>query len=113
MTYTSIRAGLALLALLPVTSLQAAPLGRLFFSPAERHHLDRQQAAPRPPAPPPRLDGIITRSAGAPTLFLDGRATLATPRQVNAGDGTARITGPDGRSHRLRVGDPPPESSPP
>jgi hypothetical protein len=72
MTYTSIRTGLALLALLATTTLQAEPLGRLFFSPAERLHLNRQQAAPRPPAPPPRLDGIITRSEGAPTLFLDG-----------------------------------------
>ena len=57
--------------------------------------------------------GIITRSAGAPTLFLDGQATLANPRQVSAGDSTAHIKGPDGRSHRLRVGDPPPEAPPP
>lgn len=110
MTYTSIRAGLALLALLPVTSLQAAPLGRLFFSPAERQHLDRQQAAPRPPAPPPRLDGIITRSDGAPTLFLDGQATVVRPGQVRIRDASAQVSTADGRQHRLRVGVPPPDA---
>ena len=101
------------LLLAPWQASRAEAPGRLFFSPAERARIDHPPKAVPPPVPPPRLDGIITRSAGAPTLFLDGRATLATPRQVNAGDGTARITGPDGRSHRLRVGDPPPESSPP
>jgi len=101
------------LLLAPWQASRAEALGRLFFTPAERARIDHPPKAVPPPVPPPRLDGIITRSAGAPTLFLDGRATLANPRQVNAGDGTARITGPDGRSHRLRVGDPPPESSPP
>ena len=104
---------IGLVGLSPAEAADTPELGRLFFTPAERARIDHPPKAGPPPVPPPRLDGIITRSAGAPTLFLDGRATLANPRQVNAGDGTARITGPDGRSHRLRVGDPPPESSPP
>ncbi|HOY02481.1 hypothetical protein [Zoogloea sp.] len=61
-----------------------------------------------PPAAPPRLDGIITRSAGNPTLFLDGQATAAHSGQVRMGDATARVAARDGRWHRLRVGDPPP-----
>ena len=101
------------LLLAPWQASRAEALGRLFFTPAERARIDHPPKVEPPPVPPPRLDGIITRSAGAPTLFLDGQATLANPRQVNAGDGTARIKGPDGRSHRLRVGDPPPEASPP
>jgi len=101
------------LLLAPWQASRAEALGRLFFTPAERARIDHPPKVEPPPVPPPRLDGIITRSAGAPTLFLDGQATLANPRQVSAGDSTAHIKGPDGRSHRLRVGDPPPEAPPP
>lgn len=110
MAYTSIRTGLALFAFLSATTLQAEPLGRLFFSPAERLHPDRKHADTPPPPPPPRLDGIITRSAGAPTLFLDGQATAARPDQVRIEDASALVLSPDGRRHRLRVGIPPPDA---
>lgn len=108
MTYISIRAACALLAFLPTSTLAAEPIGRLFFSPAERVHTNQQLVASPPPAEPPRLDGIITRSAGNPTLFLDGQATAAHSGQVRMGDATARVAARDGRWHRLRVGDPPP-----
>lgn len=56
--------------------------GRLFFTPGERHALDR----PPPPAPPPkatmpasppsaapqRIDGFLRHSSGETTLWLDG-----------------------------------------
>ncbi len=107
MTWTSIRFAFALLALLPGTCPAAEPLGTLFFSPAERARL-RHHAPTPTPAPPPRLDGIITRSAGNPTLFLDGQAHAAQPHQIRMDNATARVAARDGRWHRLRVGDPPP-----
>lgn len=85
----------------------AEPLGRLFFTPAERARLDKGQPEQTLRVTPPRLDGIITRSAGAPTLFLDGAAIPAAPRQIDLGSASARIVGADGRNHRLRVGEPP------
>jgi hypothetical protein len=97
---------LALLSLVAGPAVQAEPLGRLFLSPAERARIDRPPAD-TPAPPPPRLDGIVTRSAGRPMLFLDGQATLADPHRVHIEDATARVTGPDGRQHRLRVGDSP------
>jgi len=107
MTYISIRAVCALLTFLPASTLAAEPIGRLFFSPAERVGTEQRLVVSPPPAAPPRLDGIITRSAGNPTLFLDGQATAAHPGQVRMGDATARVAARDGRWHRLRVGDPP------
>ncbi|HRH72197.1 hypothetical protein [Zoogloea sp.] len=97
----------ALLTFLPASTLAAEPIGRLFFSPAERVGTEQRLVVSPPPAAPPRLDGIITRSAGNPTLFLDGQATAAHPEQVRMGDATARVAARDGRWHRLRVGDPP------
>lgn len=107
MTYISIRAVCALLTFLPASTLAAEPIGRLFFSPAERVGTEQRLVVSPPPAAPPRLDGIITRSAGNPTLFLDGQATAAHSGQVRMGDATARVAARDGRWHRLRVGDPP------
>jgi len=102
-----------LVLLFPWQAGHAEALGRLFFTPAERTRLDLPPKPQAPPAPPPRLDGIITRSAGAPTLFLDGEAQPVDPREVRIDDATARITGPDGRRHRLRVGDPPLDTASP
>lgn len=88
--------------------VQGESLGRLFFSPAERQRIDREpgKAPPTTPAPPPQLDGIITRSEGPPILFLDGRAVPASPRQIHTQDGTVNLTTADGRIHRLQVGNP-------
>lgn len=119
MTFTSIRILRRLT--LPATLLAAcsgaqaatpeAPLGRLFFSPAERARLEQPPARAVRAKPPPRLDGIITRSEGPPTLFLDGKATPGDASRVRMRDSSALVTTPDGRTHRLRVGIPP--ASPP
>ena len=69
-------------------------------------------APPAPPAPPPRLDGIVSPSRSAPTLFLDGQAHPAKPQQIHLGSSTADVRSPDGRLHRLRVGDPPSAAAP-
>lgn len=94
--------------LMPPPAPHAEALGRLFFTPAERHRAKATTArtdADEAPAPPPRLDGIITRSAGRPTLFLDGCATLVEPRQVHIDSASAQVRGADGRRHRLQVGE--------
>lgn len=109
-TYSTRTLLLLLLLLQPVLSNAADPLGRLFFSAAERLQIDQHQQEDHPALPPPRLDGIITRSAGTPTLFLDGKSAKVNPGQVYMPEGTARVAGADGRVHRLKVGDPPPES---
>ena len=75
---------LLLLLLPPMQSSAAEALGRLFFSATERAQLDRRQQEDHPALPPPSLDGIITRSAGTPTLFLDGKAARAQPGQMKA-----------------------------
>lgn len=94
--------------LMPPPAPHAEALGRLFLTPAERQRAKATTARPSPdeaPAPPPRLDGIITRSAGRPTLFLDGRATFVEPRQVHIDSASAQVRGADGRRHRLQVGE--------
>lgn len=84
------------------------PLGRLFFTPAERLQIDRERRSPPRTEPPPRLDGFITRSEGPPTLFLNGKAVTTSPRQIYPQDGSASVTTSDGRTHRLKVGNPAP-----
>ena len=100
------------LVLAPWLPARAEALGRLFFTPAERAAIDRPTERRPPPAPPPRLDGIVSPHSGAPTLFLDGQPCPATPRQIHLGEATAEVRSPDGRVHRLRVGDPPRAAAP-
>jgi len=95
------------LLLAPWQASRAEALGRLFFTPAERARIDHPPKVEPPPVPPPRLDGIITRSAGRPVIFIDGQATPADTRQVRINDASARVITPDGRHHLLRVGDSP------
>ncbi|MCM2564286.1 MULTISPECIES: hypothetical protein [Janthinobacterium] len=68
---------------------QAQPLGRLFLSPQQRAQLDAQRygppppdpalAAPAPPPPPPpappvELNGVVQRSSGRSTVWLNQEA---------------------------------------
>ena len=71
------------------------PLGRLFFSPAERLQIDREHRAPTHTEPPPRLDGFITRSDGPPTLFLNNEAVPASSRQIHPQDASVSVTTSD------------------
>lgn len=71
---------LALGAAVPVVGGAAEPLGRLFFTPAERKALDAGQFAatqkiPDKPAPRTvRLDGVVTRSDSDRTVWVNGTA---------------------------------------
>ncbi|PIF12786.1 hypothetical protein [Janthinobacterium sp. 13] len=68
---------------------QAQPLGRLFLSPQQRAQLDAQRHGPpppdpalaapappppAPPAPPVELNGVVQRSSGRSTVWLNQEA---------------------------------------
>ena len=65
-------------------SNSAEPLGRLFFTPAQRNTLDagKQLATPRKAAPSgPRaatLNGVVTRSDGESTVWVNGHSVTRT-----------------------------------
>ena len=70
--------------LLWCASNSAEPLGRLFFTPAQRNTLDagKELAKPRQAAPSgPRaamLNGVVTRSDGESTVWVNGHAVSRT-----------------------------------
>ncbi|QID18794.1 hypothetical protein G3580_14895 [Nitrogeniibacter mangrovi] len=95
--------GLALLAL-GHNALAQGPLGRLFFTPEEREAMDRNPtgalAAPTKAAPR-TLDGIVRRSDGKATVWIDG---LPQPSHLPSPD-AAPVEADDGRWLRLKVGE--------
>jgi hypothetical protein len=113
----------------PGTPASDAPadLGRLFFTPAQRAAMDearrRPQAAPgaqaqEPPQPPPSgsvtLNGIVRRSDGATTIWLNNKqvrgrksddGVLVRPSRVGAAPGSVTVQLPQtGRVVDIRVG---------
>lgn len=90
------------------TGIRAAePLGRLFFTPEQRAILERQRQAglletPGPEGTALSLDGVVVRSGGRRTVWINGR-----PQHENetaTGVGAAVATGQPGRA-RLVTGD--------
>lgn len=80
-----------------------ADLGRLFYTPEERARLDRAPGAGEPAAQAPRtVNGIVRRSDGQGTVWIDGRSEAR--RLPNA----TSVTVPDetGGVRRVRVGEP-------
>ncbi len=95
---------LALLALCGAGTSLAAPaeLGRLFYTPSQRDQLERARAhnvtqaarLPQPSSPAPlRYDGVLIRSDGQTTHWVDGKAQVGSagvrglkPGQIRAGD---------------------------
>jgi hypothetical protein len=69
--------GLALLPTIPAAQAEEA-LGRLFFTPERRQALDRQRemnsAEPPNEAPTLTIDGVVTRSSGKRTAWINGIA---------------------------------------
>jgi hypothetical protein len=97
--------GLAMLSLCAGTSLASpAELGRLFYTPAQRDQLENARAhnvtqvashPKRPSSPPPlRYDGVLMRSDGQTTRWVDGKAQVGPaagvadlkPGQIRAGN---------------------------
>lgn len=99
------------------TPLHAAePLGRLFFTPAQRASLDAGkkektiQGAPvrRGPAIV-KLDGVVVRSDGETTIWVNGKSTnrgrTGAVRATPAADpASARVKVPGASPRKLRVG---------
>lgn len=106
--------GLVLAALLAPADLavaqQDASFGRLFHSPEERRQLD-QPAAPAATEPSPvtsdprRLDGIVRRSDGRSTLWIDGHAAGDDTATASSDARAATIVLPDGERLRVLVGE--------
>lgn len=105
-------------------STATLPLGRMFFTPAERAALDESrrrpvavaapESKPLPPAPEyVTLDGVVRRSDGTTTVWLNNRLLegkrtaegleVTAPKHTPAGRVTVRVP-QAGRSVDLRVG---------
>jgi hypothetical protein len=109
--------GLALAALTTAhTAYSAEPLGRLFLTPERRAVLERQRQLDiqevQPTAVPTlRLDGVVTRSSGRNTVWVNQQPQHdnATPGLVTAVSAQrpaqATVTAPGERPTTLSVGD--------
>lgn len=94
----------------------AAPLGRLFMTPELRATLERQRQLNVPQArgmegESLRLDGIVTRSSGKSTVWINARPQsehsrdAAVPARTSRRQpGQATLATPDGGSVDLKVG---------
>lgn len=97
----------------------AEELGKLFFSPEERLELDRYGVKrPAEPSAAPtgprslRLDGVVHRSDGRTTVWINGRAAPpSTARRLPDSVGAA-VRLPNGQRVELKVGDTVPLPSP-
>jgi hypothetical protein len=115
------RFALGLLCLFHLAPLSAEPLGRLFFTPAQRATLDlarQQERSVRvmdeddasPPAAGFTLNGVVVRSDGQATVWVNNRAQNgkrlpqgAALDGVRAGEGIG-VKLPGGRPVPLKVG---------
>lgn len=84
----------------PAAAAPTPPLGKLFFTPAERAALDAQRRAAARPTPAPqaaaapvpvaprslRIDGVVTRSDGPTAVWINGEPLR-----------------PEGRAHGVRI----------
>lgn len=104
--------------LVPVVAGAQQPLGRLFFTPEQRETLDarrragvQERAAPVTISPTTRLDGVVVRSQGKSTVWLDGNALPDGVRpegvRVRRTNDPTRVrigVGEQGRYTSVRVG---------
>jgi hypothetical protein len=93
----------------------AQELGRLFFTPEHREMLDRQREFDLPERqeieeedPPLTIDGVVTRSDGRPTVWIngvarDGDEAAVTPDRADPGRIVVRTA--DGSATQASVGD--------
>lgn len=79
----------SLLILSSDTAYSAQPLGRLFLSTEERANLDRQQSPPPPEPATITFDGIVRRTSGSTTIWLNRQPQYRPPRN-NAANGESQ-----------------------
>ena len=94
----------------------AETLGRLFFTPAQRQSLDSGKQLPNSPKAAPvgpqtaKLNGVVTRSDGETTVWINGHAIGKKDPPIRASasaadPATARVELPGSRTAvRLKVG---------
>lgn len=104
-----------------VRHADARDLGRLFFTPEQRSSLERMRYAPPPkeapkpvavaepavappPLPPVALNGVVTRSGGRSTTWVNGVEQHDTLRPTVAG-ASVPVGGPSNRRVPLKVGE--------
>lgn len=106
---------LSIVAALAATEAGAQPLGRLFYTPAQRaqivaaRHSAADNAADRPGAPTVvRLSGIVRSGRGGMVAWIDGRLVADGGTYagfvVRVGDSGVRLVG-GGRELSLRAGE--------
>ena len=95
---------LSLLIFSPCRAEQIEP-GRLFYTPAQRAQLETararnvtQIARPKQDVPvsasaPIRFDGVVIRSDGQSTRWVDGKAEIGTPSVKGLKPGQTRVNG--------------------
>lgn len=101
-----------LLALLSVLPAGAEPLGRLFFTPAQRAVLDAARLQDRatdvpPPAARVILNGVVTRSDGGATVWINNQPHAGgdgPPGVTVDATGQVGVKSAAGRTVRLKVG---------
>ena len=118
MRYTLILSALLAGAVLTARA-QPPQLGRLFLSPEQRAQLDTQRygapppdpalAAPPPPPPPPappvELNGVVQRSSGRSTVWLNQEAQNEPHNRLASGKpGTLTLRLSNGQVVRLKPG---------
>ena len=96
----------AAITLASASAAAQAPLGRLFFTPEERAALDAGRPRHSEPAAaieltPRRLDGIVRRSDGRGTVWINGEAER---RRLESAQ-RAAVRDAEGRWQSLRVGE--------
>ena len=103
--------------LVPAAAGAQQTLGRLFFTPEQRETLDGRKKVPTNPSAPisisptTRLDGVVIRSHGKSTIWMDGNALPDGVRpeglQVRRSNDPSRVrigVGEQGRYTTVRVG---------
>lgn len=115
---------LAILSVLAIASAPYAPvfaeetLGRLFFTPEKRQTLDHQrqfniqEKLEIPEEPTFTIDGVVTRSSGKQTIWVNGsvqeeqevkQGVTVTPNRINPGK--VIVQSEDGPTSTASVGD--------
>jgi hypothetical protein len=103
----------------PVVAGAQQSLGRLFFTPEQREVLDarrkagiQERSAPLTISPTTRLDGVVVRSHGKSTIWLDGNpipdGASTEGLRVRRGSDPTRVrigVGEQGRYATVRVGE--------
>ena len=116
------KCALVLCALLAGSALtaraQSPQLGRLFLSPEQRAQIDAQRYGPPPadpalapppppppPAPPVELNGVVLRSSGRSTVWLNQEAQNEPHNRLASGKpGTLTLRLSNGQVVRLKPG---------